>query len=62
MNETPLIVVTLSTVPERLSSTRKDGLQDVIEHLCNQSDENYEIHFNIPEQSIVTGKDYVIPD
>jgi hypothetical protein len=56
------IIVSLTTVPERLSLDREDGLKDVIFHLCAQDDSNYEVHFNIPFFSKITGQEYVIPD
>ena len=55
------VVITLSTVPERLSQTDEDGIKLVIKSLCTQNYSNYEVHFNIPFKYSITGEDYVIP-
>ena len=49
-------------MPERFSSLDDNGIKAVIESLCTQSDNDYEVHFNIPEIYNVTGEKYVIPD
>jgi hypothetical protein len=56
------LVVTLTTVPERLNLDNSDGLQNVLKHLCEQEDDDYEVHFNIPEFYFVTKEPYIIPD
>ena len=56
------IVITLTTVPERLSDRAETGIKGVIETLCTQEDDDYEIHFNIPEVNCVTNIPYIIPD
>lgn len=58
----PSVVITLTTVPERLADTAETGIISVIESLCVQDDNDYEIHFNIPEVNIITKKPYIIPD
>lgn len=56
------LVVTLTTVPERLSLDNVDGLQNVLKHLCEQEDDDYEVHFNIPDYYFVTKEPYIIPE
>lgn len=55
------LVISLTTVPERLENEEEDGLKLVIKSLCEQIDNDYEVHFNIPNESMVTKKPYVIP-
>lgn len=57
-------VITLSTIPSRLSDTKygTHGIVSCIESLQNQTYNNYEIHFNIPYKSSYSGEDYIIPD
>ena len=55
------VVISLTTVPERLENLREDGLKMVIKSLCEQEDNDYEVHFNIPEISMITKKKYEIP-
>jgi len=57
----PSVIITLSTVPERLEFKHDNGLIKVIKKLCEQNDDNYEIHFNIPNVSMATKKEYIIP-
>ena len=57
----PSLIISLTTVPERLSLSLEDGLRLVMTHLCEQNDSDYEVHFNIPHESFVTKKPYVIP-
>jgi hypothetical protein len=57
------VILTLSTVPNRLSEDREDwGAKECIKDLLNLSYQNYEIHFNIPRYSVSTGEQYIIPD
>lgn len=58
----PSVVITLTTVPERLSAPPEFNLGDVIDSICTQNDNDYEVHFNIPEIYNVTKMPYVIPD
>jgi hypothetical protein len=58
----PSVVISLTTVPERLSDPNPTGVQSVIESLCSQNDNDYEVHFNIPNVYNVTGAPYVIPE
>lgn len=55
------LVISLTTVPERLENEKEDGLKLVLKSLCEQNDDDYEIHFNIPKVSMVTKKPYEIP-
>jgi hypothetical protein len=55
------LVITLTTVPERLHNTREDGLKLVLTSLCEQSDNDYEVHFNVPEVSMVNKTPYILP-
>jgi len=55
------VIITLTTVPERLDNLKEDGLKLVLKSLCEQLDDDYEVHFNIPEKSMVTNKQYNIP-
>jgi len=57
----PSVIITLTTVPERLADEAETGIKSVIESLCTQEDNDYEIHFNIPEINNITSIPYVIP-
>lgn len=57
-----MAIVTLTTIPSRLSSPEEQGIKACIDSLVNQSYESYEIHFNIPYSNKLTGQNYVIPD
>jgi len=57
-----LIIISLTTVPERLENENEDGLKLVLSSLCEQDDKHYEVHFNVPYVSKVTNKKYVIPN
>lgn len=56
------LVISLTTVPERLSLNSEDGLMNVLKHLCEQEDDDYEVHINIPYFSFSTKKEYIIPE
>lgn len=56
------LIITLTTVPERLANPEENGVRAVIKSLCEQNDSDYEIHFNIPEIYNMTQERYVIPD
>jgi ABC-type oligopeptide transport system ATPase subunit len=56
------IVLTLTTIPERLSFNHPLGLIRVIYSLMNMKYDNYEIHFNIPKINKKTGVEYIIPN
>lgn len=56
------LVVSLSTVPERLNDPKDDGIKLVMKHICELDDDDYEIHFNVPIIYNVTGEKYIIPD
>lgn len=56
------VVVTLTTVPERLDNPLVDAVPSVIVSLCNQDFEyKYEVHFNIPYTHKIKNKPYTIP-
>ena len=56
------IVITLTTIPSRLSYNIGGGLKSCIDSLVNQTFDDYEIHFNIPYENKITKEKYVIPD
>lgn len=56
------VILTLTTIPERLSFNHPLGLIRVIYSLMNMKYDNYEIHFNIPMVNKKTGVEYVIPN
>jgi hypothetical protein len=56
------LVISLTTVPERLMNQREDGIKSVLKSLCEQQDDDYEIHFNIPDIYMPTNTTYVIPE
>jgi len=55
------IILTLTTIPERLSFDHPLGLRRVIYSLINLKYDNYEVHFNIPHKNKKTGEEYIIP-
>lgn len=57
----PSVIITLTTVPERLLNDKEDGLKLVLKSLCEQKDNDYEVHFNIPNFYHVTNEPYEIP-
>jgi hypothetical protein len=63
-NKSPLnnIIVTLTTIPSRLTNTYDDNIMSCLISLMNQSHSDYEIHFNIPYNLKHTGEEYFIPD
>lgn len=56
------VIITLTTVPERLHNTAENGIMAVIRSLCEQNDNDYEVHFNIPEVYNMTQEKYIIPN
>jgi len=58
------IVISLSTVPERMTLPVEDGFKAVIKSLCEQNYDNtkYEVHLNLPEIYKVTGEKYIKPE
>ena len=58
----PSVIVTLTTVPERLEFDAVDALPGVLVSICEQDDNDYEVHFNVPYISKITNKEYVIPE
>ena len=55
------IVITLTTVPQRLSFEPEDGFKLCLKSLCEQNHQSYEVHLNLPHKYNVTGEEYVIP-
>lgn len=57
-------IVTLTTIPERLLDTHygESGVYSCIKSLCEQTYENYEIHFNVPDYYKLRQTTYEIPD
>ena len=55
------VVLTLTTIPNRLSKQNDNGVEKVLKFLCNLSYNDYEIHFNIPYINKKTGEEYHIP-
>lgn len=55
------VILTLTTIPERLSYEHPLGLKRVIYSLINLKYDSYEIHFNIPHKNKKSGVEYVIP-
>lgn len=58
----PSVIISLTTVPERLSYPDDLGVKSVIESLCTQNDKDYEVHFNLPEVYNITKEPYIIPN
>jgi hypothetical protein len=56
------IILTLTTIPSRLSDSSDYGMKSCIESLLNQNYNEYEIHINIPGRSKQTGEEYIIPE
>lgn len=57
-------IITLTTIPERLGNTHYGelGVMSCIKSLCDQTYENYEIHFNIPSVYKLKNKEYELPE
>jgi hypothetical protein len=56
------IIITLTTIPSRLTYPSELGIMSCINSLLEQSYSDYEIHFNIPYVLKSNGTEYVIPD
>jgi hypothetical protein len=57
------VVVTLTTLPSRITQEYNEGIKSNIDSLLNQDYEGeYEIHFNIPTVLKYTGEEYIIPE
>ena len=57
----PSVIVSLTTVPERLMNPADTGIKLVLQTLCEQDDTDYEVHFNIPHTYGITKIPYEIP-
>lgn len=62
--KTPIVIVSLTTIPERLNDTHygENGIYSCIMSLHNQNYDNFEIHFNIPMVYKLHNTEYTIPD
>ena len=56
------VIVTLTTIPSRLSFDHEQGIKSCIASLVNQNYTDYEIYFNIPNINKITKEEYIIPD
>lgn len=56
------VVISLTTVPERLNQPVEDGFKLVLKSLCEQNYTEYEVHLNLPNVYAVTGEFYLIPN
>jgi hypothetical protein len=56
------IVITLTTVPQRLSYNVEDGFKLCLKSLCEQNHKNYEVHLNLPNIYKPTNEEYIIPE
>jgi hypothetical protein len=56
------VIISLTTIPERLEFNHPLGLIRVVYSLLNLKYSNYEIHFNIPFFNKKTKKEYIIPN
>lgn len=56
-------VVTLTTIPVRLSNPHEEALKSCILSLLNQDySGDYEVHLNVPKVHKITSEPYIIPD
>lgn len=55
------VIITLTTIPSRLSFDGDQGIKLCIHSLVSQSAQNYQLHFNIPYVNKTTGHEYIIP-
>jgi len=62
IDDEPSVIISLTTVPERLSDMADTGIISTIKSLCELQDDDYEIHFNVPEIYNITKEPYIIPD
>jgi len=58
----PSVIISLTTVPERLAESDDRAIMSTIISLCEQEDSDYEVHFNIPEIYNITQSPYIIPN
>jgi hypothetical protein len=57
------VIITLTTIPSRLSADYDSGIKSNINSLIEQEyDGEYEIHLNIPKISKLTGEPYIVPE
>ena len=61
--QAPKPIITLSTVPGKLIDPHgENGIPSCIKSLCEQTYDNYEVHFNIPPIYKVYNTEYIIPE
>ena len=61
--QAPKVIITLSTVPGKLIDPHgENGIPSCIKSLCEQTYDNYEVHFNIPPIYKVYNTEYIIPE
>ena len=58
----PSVIISLTTVPQRLMENFENGIISTIKSLCEQEDDDYEVHFNIPLIYNITQEPYIIPE
>jgi glycosyltransferase involved in cell wall biosynthesis len=57
------VIVTLTTLPSRITQDYDNGIKSNIDSLINQDYEGeYEIHFNVPAILKYTSEEYIIPE
>jgi|LauGreDrversion4_2_1035121.scaffolds.fasta_scaffold00690_5 hypothetical protein len=57
------VIVSLTTIPSRLSADYDTGIKSNIKSLIEQDyNGEYEIHLNVPSVSKLTGETYVVPE
>jgi len=56
------VIISLTTIPSRLKDEKDQGIKLCIDSLINQSYDNYEIHFNVPDKNKYTNEEYIIPE
>lgn len=60
MNEK--IIISLTTIPSRLSADDDKGIKSCLNSLIDQNHQNFEIHLNIPHFYKKTNTEYIIPN
>lgn len=60
--QVPKVIISLTSIPDRLHCEREDGIKSCIDSLLNQEYDNYEIHFNIPYKYNLSHEEYKVPD
>lgn len=58
-------IISLTTIPSRIDNEelKDSGIMTCLNSLCSQDDDNYEVHFNVPNTyAMHDDKEYIIPD